>query len=1157
MFLSLSKTGKAIWLILVCALQSLTYAMAQSAGTDISFPPAPMTVEAVQSEISDFQSSSALSVDQKAAVDAAYNTVINELNLAEQARQDAVRFERDLSEAEVVERQLRRDIENIETQLSEQGTGNLDGSLTILERELTNLEGELRAYRTELNQYDATLDMLLQRPVLLRESLAAARNEEALLAQQVSEIGEASTDARESAARRLVQAQHYRHKVQIIAFESELAGLSTRQELVSLRRDLAALKITRAEARVLLLQNKTGQRRIRVAKDVLNQARSDVALTEKQHPFVRAYAAENYTIANKFSTISQNGGLYPRRLANARNSLEIAREDLRLANQLIELGNLNRESNTNLRRIQSNREPISAIKVEISTTKKDIANQMQARILAEDELRELTLRGINLSGEYKDWQSENPFEDPISASSLTLLSSLNTRRRAYLNQLIDASTINIDDANVLLEVQSDWRTQVTNLKDLLSKTLLWTPSSEIIGQAWPAQIFRGTGKIFNAERMKTVGSSLLTGMWRFAPLLVLGLIIMLAAISSRQRLNASLASIAAKVGSVQKDNYLHTPQAIAICGLLTLPIPLIFGLLGFILLRVETPDPFVAQLGQTGLDLAGFLWFFLTWRLWNRDGALMGPHFKQPKAIRDGFRQELKWFIPLAVILIGAVTTTQNNRDIDVYSGVSVFAFILIALTICAFAVRIFWSKRDLFAKAAEDGNRIWRYRTTIAALFIGLPILSAILAILGYYETARVLLSRLLFSSGLFVSTYVLYGLIRRTVLVAHRRLSLQQAIERRDRIVRERRAQQAAEERGEALPNPPKVNFDEIDVETISRQTTQLLNTLVTVGFAVLMWLFWQDLLPALSAVDNVKIPLGQTIGASGDIINSSVSLWTIIKSIAILTLTVIAGKNLPGFLEVFVLDAFKLEAGTRYAIITVLGYLIFAIGVAIAFTILGVEWAKLQWIVAALGVGIGFGLQEIIANFISGLIILFERPIRIGDYVTIGDQSGSVSRIKIRATTLTDLDNREILIPNKEIITGRVTNWTLSNAVTRLKVYVGIAYGSDTERAREIMLGVLKENTKILDRPMPQALFVGFGDSSLDFELRAFIANFEDRFPVLDTLHTDINKALEAEGISIPFPQRDLHIVADNYSPNLTPKGESASPKKTKEKKAKPSK
>jgi len=161
----------------------------------------------------------------------------------------------------------------------------------------------------------------------------------------------------------------------------------------------------------------------------------------------------------------------------------------------------------------------------------------------------------------------------------------------------------------------------------------------------------------------------------------------------------------------------------------------------------------------------------------------------------------------------------------------------------------------------------------------------------------------------------------------------------------------------------------------------------------------------------------------------------------------------------------------------------------------------------------------LQEIIANFISGLIILFERPIRIGDYVTIGDQSGTVSRIKIRATTLTDLDNREILIPNKEIITGRVINWTLSNAVTRLKVNVGIAYGSDTDKARDIMIDILKENKKVLERPSPQVLFLGFGDSS-----------------------NDINKALEAAGISIPFPQRDLHIVSDSYPPSKPLKNKS---------------
>jgi len=132
--------------------------------------------------------------------------------------------------------------------------------------------------------------------------------------------------------------------------------------------------------------------------------------------------------------------------------------------------------------------------------------------------------------------------------------------------------------------------------------------------------------------------------------------------------------------------------------------------------------------------------------------------------------------------------------------------------------------------------------------------------------------------------------------------------------------------------------------------------------------------------------------------------------------------------------------------------------------------------------LSVGIGFGLQKIIANFVSGLIILFERPVRIGDYVTIGEQSGIVSKIQIRATTLADLD---------------ITNWTLSNSVTRLTVPVGIAYGSDTDNARELML-------ESLDNPPPQVLFLGFGDSSLDFELRVFLRNFDDRITVRHMVH-----------------------------------------------------
>ena len=1135
-----SYSIKAVFVCLCALVLSVNFAVAQAGRTEISFPTPPQTIEALQSEISNLQTGTALTVEQKQTIEATYNSAVNELNVANQARQDAIRFERELREAETTEIRLQRDIDGLRQNLQSQADQeDLDRSLTLLERELSSRENDLRAYRTELTQYETTLDSLLQRPLKIREDLTVLRNDVTDFEVELTTLRDGTENEAEKAALSLIEAKLHRRQTQIIALESELAGLSSRQELVNLRRDIVTLKITQAEARVLVLQSRTGLRRIRLAQAVLEQAKSDLSVLEGEHPFVREYAAENYDLATKLSNIAENGGLYPRRLADAQDALAVAREDLRLANQLVELGNLNRASNTNLRRIQNKRAPLSAIRVQINVTKKDIADQMQARILAEDELRELTLRGANLSAEFEEWKADKAYSEPLSDTSLALLSSLNQRRNGYLTELINAATVNIDDANVLLEAQMGWRGQVSDLRDLLNKTLLWIPSSDIIGKNWPGQVLRGTAKLLDGDRLSLVARNFTSGLWRHAPIILIGFLLIVVLIGARKNLYETLHDISRKVGRVQEDSYWHTPRAVALCALISLPIPIALTVVGYVFSRAATPDPYILQLGRTGFDLAGFLWFFLTWREWNKGKALMGPHFNLSTDVRERLIRELKWFIPTATVFIGCVTATQNSRDIDIYSGFSVFVFIIVALIMAIFALRVFWAKSSAITQAVDQGNRIWKYRKTITILFVGLPILSAILAFLGFYETARVLLSRLLFSSGLIISTYVLYGLISRTVLVAQRRLSLQQAIERRDRVIKDREKQQAADERGEELPVPPSVDYDQIDVETMSRQTSQLMNTLVTVGFAVLMWVFWQDLLPALSAFDDVKINLGQSVGANGDLVQSSISLWTILKAIAVMALTIISAKNFPGFLEVFVLDNFKLEPGTRYAVITVLGYFIFAVGLTMAFSILGVEWAKFQWIVAALGVGIGFGLQEIIANFISGLIILFERPIRIGDYVTIGDQSGTVSRIKIRATTLTDLDNREILIPNKEIITGRVTNWTLSNAVTRLKMFVGIAYGSDTDKARDIMLGVLKSHSKTLDRPRPQALFTGFGESALDFELRAFIANFEDRFPVLDGLHSQINKALEAENISVPFPQRDLHIVSETYPPSVKSK------------------
>jgi len=196
-------------------------------------------------------------------------------------------------------------------------------------------------------------------------------------------------------------------------------------------------------------------------------------------------------------------------------------------------------------------------------------------------------------------------------------------------------------------------------------------------------------------------------------------------------------------------------------------------------------------------------------------------------------------------------------------------------------------------------------------------------------------------------------------------------------------------------------------------------------------------------------------------------------------------------------------------------------------IALQVIGLGWGDIQWLVAAMGVGLGFGLQEIFANFISGLMILFERPIRIGDAVTVGDVSGIVTRIRMRATTITDWDNKELLIPNKSFVTDPLINWTLSDEITRIVIPVGIAYGSDTEKAHRIMTDVVISHPDVMTEPKPTVLFLGFGDSSLDFKVRAFVREQYKRMSLIHDLHMALDKALREAGIEIPFPQRDLHL------------------------------
>jgi potassium efflux system protein len=321
------------------------------------------------------------------------------------------------------------------------------------------------------------------------------------------------------------------------------------------------------------------------------------------------------------------------------------------------------------------------------------------------------------------------------------------------------------------------------------------------------------------------------------------------------------------------------------------------------------------------------------------------------------------------------------------------------------------------------------------------------------------------------------------------------------------------------------------------------------ILVLFTVLVYLVWSDLISATSYLDSVTL-WEYNAGSSDNPQLAAMSAADVLGALVIVVFTVTLARNLPGLLEILILSRIDLRQGSSYAITTLLSYTIVSIGIISGLSALGVSWNKLQWLVAALGVGLGFGLQEIFANFVSGLIILFERPVRIGDVVTIGDLSGTVNRIRIRATTITDFDRKEIIVPNKTFVTEQLINWSLNDTVTRIIIRVGVAYGSDLAKVRELLLDIATNNSRVLKEPEPMVLFLNFGNSTLDHELRVHVRELMDRNQAIDEINREIDRQFREHDIEIAFRQIDLNLRnsegLEQLVKRLQPKGDTGSDK-----------
>jgi potassium efflux system protein len=423
---------------------------------------------------------------------------------------------------------------------------------------------------------------------------------------------------------------------------------------------------------------------------------------------------------------------------------------------------------------------------------------------------------------------------------------------------------------------------------------------------------------------------------------------------------------------------------------------------------------------------------------------------------------------------------------------------------------------------ARRRDGAIYRLRYFWHPLLVAAPLALGGLAAAGYYYTALQLTLRLFATVCVCGGWFVTYALVARYLLVVKRRLAREQAQERRATLQASAAQPSTGGRSSSAKPEDAALpEIPQTDLSAVSSQTLRIMRSLILLGGAICLWAIWIDVLPALTFLQN---PVRSADGADPE---SQVTFLHVILALGIAAVAFIAARDVPGLLEMTILPRLPLDHGGRYAVASVSRYIITLVGIVLAFKQIGVGWEKVQWMVAAMSLGLAFGLQEIFANFVCGLIILLERPVRVGDIVNVGDVQGKVMRIRIRATTILDWDRRELIVPNKEFVTGKLINWTLSDPVTRVTIPVGIAHGSDVGKARNLLLTVATESEFVMDDPPPTAIFRGFGDSSLNLELRVFLANRDSWPDLVDSLHTRIHDEFQDSGIEISFPQRDIHI------------------------------
>jgi potassium efflux system protein len=689
---------------------------------------------------------------------------------------------------------------------------------------------------------------------------------------------------------------------------------------------------------------------------------------------------------------------------------------------------------------------------------------------------------------------------------------LRSQRASLVRQLHKAVTEHIQALNEYYNTVSSLKDRIETYQTLLQQRLFWLPSAAPVGIDTLTDLLDAGGWFASQWRMEpltaAIGQSVEERGGRLALLVALFLLLM----AKRRTVIANLEKNNRYVGNVGQDRIDLTLYAFANSLLLALPGVIILSVMALLLME---GNEFFSALSE-GFRAAALVTLLLVF-IQNvaRRGGLGEAHFKWHVDSLGAIRRELPILLAVLIPITVIMRTTSTPGGSEFQDSLGRLLFMAVSVALSVFAQRIMSAVR-----ADRPRHRLLRFMHVVA---VGTPLVLVLASLIGYHYTALELERNLFVSVCWIAFNAMLFYVGLRALSVRERRLTLKRLRDQREAERKAAENREAGESSGDAVP--PNLDMPEMNLKDINQQSTSLLRILMAAIIFTGLWMLWANLIPALHLFDDITLWTIATDLEGGDPL--PITLGDLMLALLVGIGTVMAVRNLPGTLEVMVLSRMKLEPGTGYAITTLTTYTLVFVGIVAVLGVIGVQWSKLQWLVAALGVGLGFGLQEIVANFVSGIILLFERPIRVGDTVTIGGVTGTVSRIRIRATTLVDWDRKEQIIPNKTFVTQDLTNWTLTDSITRVILNVGVAYGSDLEQVQSILTRVAENNERVVDDPAPAVFCVGLGESRIDFELRVFVKDPLDIMPLSHEIHSAVTHALADAGIRIPFPQQDIHV------------------------------